>query len=579
VIDAAKRHHVRVMLSFALALLGTQAELPVPSTKLVFASCANERMHPGLAAIAAAAAWRPDAAALLGDTPYIDSTDPGVLAERHRSFRDHPSMALLRGQCTVYAVWDDHDFGLNNTDGNLPGKQAARAAFVAAHPEQACGDGKDGVWTSFRRGEVQVWLLDARWNANTERDAQGRPGLLGEAQWRWLEEGLAKSDASFKILGSGMVFNDATRPGKTDYWGAWPHERQRLFRMLGARRIQGVVLASGDIHRSRLVRHDTRDMVGYELTELVTSPAAQKVGAKADASHANLVFDRGMEQTWMSIVVAGKGEDALLVAEFRDETGASYFQTRLWAKHLRGEPRMQKGFVYEESRFGEATWKWAAHVPRDWQPGGPAILFLHGRGECGVDGQLQLAVGLPPALLRAPADWPFLVVCPQKPSPDEDWEHYERQVLAILDEAVERHGADPARVAITGLSQGGHGAWELARRHPARFRAVVPMCGYPAAPLRGWREFEPRRDFGLEHQSPAAAPIADALGSTPVWAVHGEADAAVPASLTQVVVEALRAQGAAPRLSLYPNVGHDCWTRAYADPELARFLRESCAPR
>jgi pimeloyl-ACP methyl ester carboxylesterase len=567
------------MLLLASALLCAQLDDTPPVTRLAFASCANERVHPGLASFVAAAQWRPHAAALLGDTPYIDSTEPQVLAERHRAFRDHPAMELLRRQCTVYAVWDDHDFGLNNTDGNLPGKQAARTAFVAAHPEQDCGDGVGGVWTTFRRGGIEVWLLDARWNANTEVDGLGRPGLLGEAQWRWLEAGLAKSDADFKILGSGMVFNDAVRPGKTDYWGAWPHERQRLFRMLGARGIRGVVLVSGDIHRSRLVRHDTRDIVGYALTELVTSPAAQKVGAKADAPHADLVWDRGMEQTWMSIEASGQGDAALLVADFRDETGVSYFQTRLWAKHLRGEPRMQTGFVYHESKFGDATWKWAAHVPRDWRPGGPALLFLHGRGECGVDGQLQLAVGLPPALLRAPAEWPFLVVCPQKPSPDEDWEHYEREVLGILDAALDRHGADPLRVAVTGLSQGGHGAWELARRHPARFRAVVPLCGYPAAPARGWRDFDARRDFGLEHQSPAAGPIADALRGVPVWAVHGEADAAVPASLTTVVVEALSARGAAPRLTLYQGVGHDCWTRAYADPELARFLRESCAPR
>jgi predicted esterase len=579
VIRAPNRHHVGAMLLIASTLLAAQAVAVAPVAKIAFASCADERMHPGLATFVAAAAWRPDAAALLGDTPYIDSTEPLVLAERHRAFREHPSMALLRGQCTVYAVWDDHDFGLNDTDGNLPGKRAARDAFVAAHPEQQCGDGEEGVWTTFRRGEVEVWLLDARWNANTESDARGRPALLGEAQWRWLEQGLARSDASFKILGSGMVFNDATRPGKADYWGAWPHERQRLFRMLGARRIEGVVLVSGDIHRSRLVRHDTRDLVGYDLVELTTSPAAQRVLAKADAPHADLVFDRGVEQAWMSVEATGTGDDALLVADFRDEKGASFFQTRLWARHLRGEPRMQKGFVYHESKFGDATWKWAAHVPRDWRPGGPALLFLHGRGECGIDGQLQLAVGLPPALLRAPDDWPFLVVCPQKPSPDEDWEHYERETLGILDEALDLHGADPARVAITGLSQGGHGAWELARRHPARFRAVAPLCGYPAAPARGWREFDARRDFGLEHQAPAAGPIADALRATPVWAFHGEADTAVPANLTSVVVEALRARGASPRVSLYPGTGHDCWTRAYADPGLARFLRESCAAR
>ena len=549
------------------------------NARIAFASCASEKVRPALDSFVAATAWKPDAAVLLGDTPYIDSTDPAKLAQRHREFREHPAVAALRAQCTVYATWDDHDFGSDGTDGNLLGKRESRDAFETAHPEQSCGQDGEGVWTSFRRGDIEVWLLDARWNANTGVDELGRPILLGETQWRWLEDGLKASTAKFKLVASGMIWNDAVRPGKKDYWGQWPHERERLFRFLGAHRIDGLVLVSGDIHRSRLVRHATREIVGYELVELTTSPAAQTPIAAADAPHPGLVFDAAPEQTWLSLESRGSGDDALLLADFRDETGKSYFQTRLWAKHLKGEPRMPAGFVYETAEFDGKRWPYAVHVPRGWQPGGPSLLFLHGRGECGDDGQLQLAVGLAPALLRAPAEWPFLVVFPQKPSPDEDWEHYEPQVLAILSRAQAKYGADPARAAVTGLSQGGHGSWELARRNPRLFRAVAPLCGYAAAPAHGWARFDRERDWNVDAHRAAAASIADALRGHPVWTVHGDADTSVPIALTDVVVDALRARGAEPHVERYAGVGHDCWTRAYADAALAAFLRDATKPR
>jgi hypothetical protein len=101
VIRAPNRHHVGAMLLIASTLLAAQAVAVAPVAKIAFASCADERMHPGLSTFVAAAAWRPDAAALLGDTPYIDSTEPLVLAERHRAFRIPPwRSCAANARCT-----------------------------------------------------------------------------------------------------------------------------------------------------------------------------------------------------------------------------------------------------------------------------------------------------------------------------------------------------------------------------------------------------------------------------------------------------------------------------------------------
>jgi predicted esterase len=139
----------------------------------------------------------------------------------------------------------------------------------------------------------------------------------------------------------------------------------------------------------------------------------------------------------------------------------------------------------------------------------------------------------------------------------------------MLDAAVHKYGADPRRIALTGLSQGGHGTWELARRNSQLFRAIVPLCGYPATYAAG----------EMERNRSAATVIAQTLKGLPVWAIHGTADSAVPVALTDMIVDAFRAQGAEVRVSRYEGVGHDCWSRAYADPAVAAFLRAATEPR
>ena len=57
------------------------------------------------------------------------------------------------------------------------------------------------------------------------------------------------------------------------------------------------------------------------------------------------------------------------------------------------------------------------------------------------------------------------------------------------------------------------------------------------------------------------------MREVPVWAFHGEADEIVDVWWTVEMVEALRActppPVPEPRLTIYPGVGHDSWTRTY----------------
>ena len=60
----------------------------------------------------------------------------------------------------------------------------------------------------------------------------------------------------------------------------------------------------------------------------------------------------------------------------------------------------------------------------------------------------------------------------------------------------------------------------------------------------------------------------------PVWAFHGAKDTGVPLERSQVMVDALKKNGANPKFTIYPDAGHDSWTETYNNPEFYQWLLE-----
>ncbi len=276
---------------------------PTDCTRIAFGSCADmdETTQPTWHSIVDQA---PEALVLLGDTPYIDSTDPEVQRERYEQFAAGSGFIAVREAMTIYGIWDDHDFGRNDTDGNLPGKENSRQAFIDQYEplgNETFGNGSEGVYTTFRQGEIQVFLLDTRYFAATGPspfDAD-RLTLLGDDQWEWLRKELSASDASFKVLACGMIWNGSVRPGKLDHWATYPHEYDALMQFVGDEQISGVVLIGGDIHRSRCVLHETEAAAGYAVPEFITSPMHDRIIDTANQPHPGLQFDAGAPHSFL----------------------------------------------------------------------------------------------------------------------------------------------------------------------------------------------------------------------------------------------------------------------------------------
>ena len=324
------------LLSDEAAFFVTPSDLDAPTvTRLTIGSCARE--DPGSSAVwRRMSALQPHAVVLLGDTPYIDSTVLDVQRTRYGEFAAVADFASLLRNTPLYATWDDHDFGLNDTDGQLDGKTNSRRAFIEYHANPSYGDGEHGIYTKFRRGGVEVFLLDARYFAGTEPSpvATDQPTLLGRQQWEWLRRELGASTAPFKLLASGMIWNGAVRPGKPDHWDSYPHEREALIRFIGEERISGVLLVGGDIHRTRVLRYETTETAGYPMTELITSPIHASVIDAADAPHPALVHDSGEPNSFLLITVDTTLNPPTLVAQFQNAAGRELYALSLTTEDL-----------------------------------------------------------------------------------------------------------------------------------------------------------------------------------------------------------------------------------------------------
>ncbi len=228
----------------------------------------------------------------------------------------------------------------------------------------------------------------------------------------------------------------------------------------------------------------------------------------------------------------------------------------------------ETGFLNRSIELNGVAYRFQVYLPEDWRRDDrrlwPIILFLHGRGERGSEGMWQTQVGLPEAVRDHPERWPFVIVMPQCPL-GAFWTDPAclKLAMATLDrEAAEFHG-DPERTYLTGLSLGGYGAWELARLHPHRWAAVAIAAGGVF-----W-SYDPER---WQQASTLPAEYAQALGRTPVWLFHGTDDPVVVPRQSELMYEAFKAAGGHIRLWLYEGLKHDCWTRAYDEPELPRWL-------
>lgn len=259
-------------------------------TVIAFGSCAYQRdPQPILTDVAA---LKPDAFIYLGDNIYSDTYSMDTLKKNYQILGAKPEFQALKEATKIYAIWDDHDYGYNDSGRHYPFKKESKEIFLDFFGDQ--GDSTitqhEGIyhtaWLEKAGRKIQIIFPDIRtfrdklvpYNGNRK----GQTGyeyeldyspyttsdstMLGEEQWKWLEEQLLMP-ADVKIIASSTQFS-ITHNGY-EAWANFPHEQKRFVDLIKKTNANGVFFISGDVHYAELSKLTVDG--GYPLYDVTSS--------------------------------------------------------------------------------------------------------------------------------------------------------------------------------------------------------------------------------------------------------------------------------------------------------------------
>jgi alkaline phosphatase D len=275
---------------------------------------------------------QPDMMLWLGDNTYLRETDwysrSGILY-RHTHTRSLAELQPLLGSVHHYAIWDDHDYGPDNSDRSFRQKKDALEAFKLFWGNPASGvNNQPGTTTMFQWADVDFFLLDNRYYHSPNNRASGKRTLLGEEQVSWLIDALTASEASFKFIVVGGQFLNPVTYGEN--FSTFPEERSKILRLISRENISGIIFLTGDRHHTELSKLERENL--YPLYDLTVSPLTSAPNPQHIEEHNFLRVPKTFvgERNFARLNVTGPGNNRLLKIAVFDKSG-----TELWTRAIK----------------------------------------------------------------------------------------------------------------------------------------------------------------------------------------------------------------------------------------------------
>lgn len=219
-----------------------------------------------------------------GDNTYLRESDwdskTGIY-HRNTHSRSIKEIQPLLAKTQNFAIWDDHDYGPDNSDRSFYNKQITQKAFKDFWANKYYGmnpNQNEGVFSTFTWGDAQFFLIDGRFFRSPEARITGAKTMLGTTQFEWLIDALSASEASFKIVViGGQILNTVL---DSENYSHFPEEKEKLLQEITANKIKGIFFLSGDRHfaeMSMLPRNNSYPIYDWTVSPLTSGIASQKV--------------------------------------------------------------------------------------------------------------------------------------------------------------------------------------------------------------------------------------------------------------------------------------------------------------
>ncbi|MFM1754894.1 MAG: hypothetical protein RLZZ236_1833 [Bacteroidota bacterium] len=270
-------------LGLLFSLISIASYSQAKTYSIAFGSCDNQRLKNEL--------WKsidenhPAAWIWGGDDVYSDTEDMKELKENYDIQKNDSDYLQFISNKQILGTWDDHDYGLNDGGEEYPYKRESQQLLFdfLGTSKDAPERFRDGVYNSrvidFDGNKVKVIVLDTRFfrtavtkAANSKKRLQPNPygqgTILGEAQWKWLEQELNTSDTQFNVIVSSIQL--VSDKHGFECWGNFPHEIDKLEKMLVASKAKGTFIISGDRHIATFSSKKVANL-NYPLVDFTSS--------------------------------------------------------------------------------------------------------------------------------------------------------------------------------------------------------------------------------------------------------------------------------------------------------------------
>jgi alkaline phosphatase D len=245
-----------------------------------------------------------------GDNIYlreVDWSSKSGINYRYHHTRRNEHLDKIMSSRPNYAIWDDHDFGPNNSHTSYPLKEESLKAFKDWWGNKTYGEPDNkGTYSTFQWSDVDFFLLDNRYHRSGNKMPNDKnKAYLGEKQLTWLKNALVESRATFKLIVNGnQFFNNMAY---NECYMLYENEFNDLISFIKNKKIRGLVFLSGDRHLSEIYKIENDNYYPfYEITCSPFTPRAYDITGEPEFN--NPIRIKGslvMEQNFMKISVNG----------------------------------------------------------------------------------------------------------------------------------------------------------------------------------------------------------------------------------------------------------------------------------
>lgn len=251
---------------------------------------------------------KPDFLFMIGDNVYADvgplgpvSMTPELLWKRYTETWSTLALYKMLYLVPTYAIWDDHDYGINDGNMTFPYKNESLNVLKNFFPMRDNDQLTSGPGASAQIliGNQQFLFLDNRF---FRTPAKTNPqSHFGKEQGTWMLEKVKNHDGLTWLI-SGDQFFGGYHPFES-FEGNHPQDFKSFLKSLKSLKHK-VVFVSGDRHAAEVMKVDKKEL-GYTTYEFTSSGLHSKMYQDTLTKHTNprSIFGKGGESNYMSLEI------------------------------------------------------------------------------------------------------------------------------------------------------------------------------------------------------------------------------------------------------------------------------------